>query len=89
MAYVKDFVEMNYLILTKGDFMKRLLLALACSIGIGMAFSANAINSGGCLQGCGMGKGKCLAKASTPQQKQACNTSWANCTKNCNKHGNK
>ncbi len=50
--------------------MKRLLLALACSIGMGMAFSASAINSGGCLNGCGMGKAKCLAKASTPQQKQ-------------------
>ena len=65
--------------------MKRSLLALACSIGIGMAFSASAINIGGCLQGCGIGKGKCLAKAITPQQKQSCYTSWANCAKNCQK----
>jgi hypothetical protein len=80
---------MNYLNLTKGYFMKRLLLAMACSIGIGMAFSASAINNGGCLNGCGVGKGKCLAKASTPQQKDACNTWWSNCTKRCNMHGNK
>ncbi|MFC0349918.1 hypothetical protein [Undibacterium danionis] len=64
--------------------MKRLLFALACSIGIGMAFSANAINNSGCLAGCGKSYAKCKENAKTPQKLQACNAARSNCTKNCN-----
>lgn len=69
--------------------MKRLLLAMACSIGIGMAFSANANNSEGqCYRGCGQGAAKyrlelIAAGVKAGDATKKANDWYHNCCKRC------